>query len=170
MTAMIRIRRAYDPPTGDDGFRVLVDRLWPRGLRKAEAEVDLWLRDIAPSSELRRWFDHEHSKWQGFRRRYAKELEAKQDVLRFLRAKSRNGNVTLVFGARDREFNNAVALRDILAPRRSGQRPKRVGGDPAVAQGPARGADRGPHRGRSAPATRLGRGDHRAGRGRRAEP
>jgi uncharacterized protein YeaO (DUF488 family) len=167
---MIRVRRVYDPPTGDDGFRVLIDRLWPRGLRKAEAAVDLWLRDIAPSSELRRWFDHEHSKWEGFRRRYAKELESKQDVLRFLRAKSRNSNVTLVFGARDPEFNNAVALRDILARRRSGSRPKRVGRDPAVAQGAARGAHRGPDRGRSASATRLGRRDHHAGRGRRSEP
>jgi uncharacterized protein YeaO (DUF488 family) len=115
---MIQVRRVYEAPTKDDGFRVLVDRLWPRGLKKEEAAVDLWLRDIAPSSELRHWFHHDHSKWREFCRRYAKELEGKENVLGFLRSKSRGGTVTLVFGARDQEFNNAVALRNIIASHR----------------------------------------------------
>lgn len=112
---MIQVRRAYDAPARDDGFRVLVDRLWPRGLAKERAAVDLWLRDVGPSAKLRRWFGHDRSRWREFCRRYAKELKGKQDVLGFLRSKSRHGNVTLVFGARARDFNNAVALRDVLA-------------------------------------------------------
>lgn len=111
---MIQIRSAYEPPTPDDGFRVLVDRLWPRGLKKEKVAVDLWLRDVGPSSELRQWFGHKHSRWHAFCRRYAKELEGKQDLLRFIRSKHKSGKVTLVFSARDREFNNAVALRNLL--------------------------------------------------------
>src|SRR4051794_39496281 len=114
---MIQLRRAYDPPARDDGFRVLVDRLWPRGLTKDRAAIDLWLRDIAPTAGLRRWFGHEHARWDEFCRRYARELEGKEDVLEFLRSKGRGGNVTVLFGARDRAFNNAVALRRILGGR-----------------------------------------------------
>jgi uncharacterized protein YeaO (DUF488 family) len=158
---MIRIRRAYDPPAAEDGFRVLVDRLWPRGLRKDHAAIDLWLRDIAPSAALRRWFGHDPAKWRTFCRRYAGELKEKGEALGFLRAKGRGGAVTLLFGARDREFNNAVALRDIIA-RRRGRGSRRLGGGAALAQGAARRPDRGPRRRRSATARGLGRGDHRA--------
>ncbi len=111
---MIRVRNAYDAPSREDGFRVLVDRLWPRGLKKEKAAVDLWLRDVAPSAGLRQWFRHDRSRWNEFRRRYARELKDKPEMLALLRSKSTAGNVTLVFGARDREFNNAVALRDHL--------------------------------------------------------
>ena len=114
---MIQVRNAYDPPEREDGFRVLVDRLWPRGLKKEKAAVDLWLRDVAPSAELRRWFGHDPARWSEFRRRYVRELKAKGPMLAFLRSKSRAGTVTLVFGARDREFNNAVALRGYLVSR-----------------------------------------------------
>ena len=111
---MIRVRNAYEPPLREDGFRVLVDRLWPRGLKKEKAAVDLWLRDVAPSAELRRWFGHDHARWNEFRRRYRRELRDKPQLLTFLRSRGRRGTVTLVFGARDREFNNAVALRNQL--------------------------------------------------------
>jgi uncharacterized protein YeaO (DUF488 family) len=158
---MIRVARVYDAPTSDDGFRVLVDRLWPRGLRKDRAAIDLWLRDIAPSDALRRWFDHDPSRWSEFCRRYARELEGKDDVLRFLRSKRRDGNLTLLFGAHDREFNNAVALRNILVSRRTAP----VARGHTAAKGTARGTDRGARRRRTAPPHGLGRGHHGAAAG-----
>jgi uncharacterized protein YeaO (DUF488 family) len=158
---MIRVARVYDAPTPEDGFRVLVDRLWPRGIRKDRAAIDLWVRDIAPSAALRRWFDHDPSRWPEFCRRYARELEGKDDVLGFLRSKRRDGNVTLLFGARDREFNNAVALRSFLVSGRT----RRMARGQAVAKGKARGADRGARSRRTAPPRRLGRGHHGAAAG-----
>ena len=95
-------------------MRVLVDRLWPRGLRKADAAVDRWMKDIAPSTELRQWFDHDPERWQEFRRRYAKELKQHATAVDELRDLARHGTVTLVFGARDEEHNDAVALREVL--------------------------------------------------------
>jgi uncharacterized protein YeaO (DUF488 family) len=160
---MIQIRRAYDPPAADDGLRVLVDRLWPRGLAKERAHIDVWLKDLAPSTGLRRWFGHDPSKWRAFCQRYASELKEKGDALGFLRSKGRGSTVTLLFGAHDRDFNNAVALRDIIARRRG-----RLGGGAAVAQGAARKSHRRPRRRRAAPARRLGRGDHRANSQRRS--
>jgi uncharacterized protein YeaO (DUF488 family) len=158
---MIRIRRAYDTPGQEDGFRVLVDRLWPRGLAKDQAAIDLWLKDIAPTTALRRWFGHDRSKWREFCRRYAKELEGKGDVLGFIRSKGRGGTVTLLFGARDRDFNNAVALQHVLASAR-GRGAGRLAGGTALAQRAARGVDRGPGRGRRATTRSVGRGDHGA--------
>jgi uncharacterized protein YeaO (DUF488 family) len=110
----IRIKRVYDAPAGDDGFRVLVDRLWPRGLTKDAAKVDLWLKDIAPSDLLRKWFGHETANWEEFRRRYSDELADAGDFLDRLLAEARQGTVTLLYAAHDQEHNNAVVLRDRL--------------------------------------------------------
>lgn len=112
------VRRVYDPPREEDGLRVLVDRLWPRGLSKEAARVDLWLKDIAPSDALRKWYGHEPSRWDEFRRRYFAELEAHRERLEELRQQARRGRVTLLFGARDEEHNNAVALRQYLESHR----------------------------------------------------
>jgi uncharacterized protein YeaO (DUF488 family) len=113
-TAMIRTRRVYDPPEPGDGTRFLVERLWPRGMKKEELPMDGWLKDAAPSDELRRWFSHDPAKWDEFRRRYDAELEGKPDVLQPLREAARQGNVTLLYSARDTEHNNAVALKEYL--------------------------------------------------------
>ena len=111
----VRIKRVYDPPEVADGRRVLVDRLWPRGLTRQAARVDLWLREIAPSDELRREFGHEPARWEEFRRRYRAELAAASEPLARLRREAAAGPVTLLFGAADREHNNAVVLRELLA-------------------------------------------------------
>jgi uncharacterized protein YeaO (DUF488 family) len=115
----LRIKRAYEEPAHDDGVRVLVDRLWPRGLSKPGARVDLWLKDLAPSSPLRRWFNHDPARWAEFRRRYARELDAKDRAIAALRGAVRRGRVTLLFSASDPEHNNAVALQSYLARRRA---------------------------------------------------
>src|SRR5581483_8850824 len=109
----IRLKRAYEPCAPDDGNRVLVDRLWPRGVSKADAAIDLWLKDVAPSTALRKWFGHRPERWPEFRTRYLKELSANPAVnaLRQLLAK---GPVTLVFGAKDRDHNDAVVLLELL--------------------------------------------------------
>jgi len=111
----IRVKRAYDPPADCDGVRVLVDRLWPRGLKKADGAIDHWLKDVAPSTELRRWFDHEPARWDEFQRRYRAELQKKPAPVNELKAMAKKGRLTLVFAARDELHNDAVALRDILA-------------------------------------------------------
>ncbi|MFC3569878.1 DUF488 domain-containing protein [Paracoccus sp. TOH] len=111
----ISIRRAYDPAAPDEGHRVLVDRLWPRGLSREALGADLWLREIAPSDDLRHWFGHDPAKWDEFRRRYAAELDANPDPVRALRQLARKGPVTLLYAAHDQQHNNAVALRDYLA-------------------------------------------------------
>lgn len=111
----VKIKRVYDPPAASDGYRVLVDRLWPRGLTKEAAAVDLWLRDVAPSTELRKWFHHEAQKWSEFRERYEKELRANPDAVARLRDVVRTHAVTLVYGAKDEEHNQAAVLRDFLA-------------------------------------------------------
>ena len=117
---MIGTKRVYDAPAAGDGTRILVDRIWPRGLAKDKAAVDEWLKDVAPSTALRRWFGHDPAKWQEFRRRYAAELAEQPDAVAHLRALARRGTVTLVYGARDTAHNNAVALKAYLeraAPR-----------------------------------------------------
>ena len=111
----IRVKRAYLPPAPEDGVRILVDQLWPRGVSKSDAKIDHWKKELAPSSELRRWFGHDPSRWDEFRHRYRAELADKTDQLNELRALAREGPVTLVFGARDDIHNQAVVLRDILA-------------------------------------------------------
>jgi len=110
----IRVKRVYEPATPSDGYRVLVDRIWPRGLSKAKARVDLWLKEMAPSTELRKWFKHDPAKWAGFQTKYRRELRAHQAALSPLRERAKSEVVTLVFGARDEEHNNAVALKQYL--------------------------------------------------------
>jgi uncharacterized protein YeaO (DUF488 family) len=108
----IELKRAYLPPSPQDGVRVLVDRLWPRGLRKSEAGIDRWLKDLAPSTELRRWFGHDPARWTEFRRRYTEQLAHQAALLGELRAMAKTGPVTL---ARDELHNEAVVVRDILS-------------------------------------------------------
>ena len=110
----VRLKRVYEPPSSEDGVRVLVDRLWPRGLSKPRAAVDLWLKDLAPSVRLRRWFNHDPTRWTEFKQRYAEELDAKKIGVAALVGAARRGRVTLLFGARDPEHNNAVALHSYL--------------------------------------------------------
>jgi len=111
----IWIRRAYEAPTHNDGYRVLVDRVWPRGVTKKALEIDAWMRDIAPSTSLRKWFDHKPTRWAEFQRRYFRELRRHEEALCELAERVRSGTrVTLVFGARDTEHNNAVAIRNFL--------------------------------------------------------
>jgi uncharacterized protein YeaO (DUF488 family) len=112
--AHVRLKRVYEPALPEDGMRVLVDRLWPRGLRKADAAIDRWMKDIAPSTELRQWFGHDPERWSEFRRRYVRELQQHATAVDELRELARHHTVTLVFSARDAEHNDAVALRDVL--------------------------------------------------------
>ena len=112
---MIKLKRAYDAAARDDGTRFLVERLWPRGIRKTDLRLDAWLKDVAPSTELRRWFAHDPRKWPEFRRRYRRELRTNASSLAPLLAAARNGTTTLVYSARDTEHNAAVVLRDYLA-------------------------------------------------------
>lgn len=112
----MQIKRVYDKPETEDGARILVDRLWPRGLTKEKACVDLWLKDIAPSTELRKWFDHDPGKWDEFRKRYFVELKNNPKQVALLDEQLKNGNVTLLYAAKDKEHNEAVAIRDFLVP------------------------------------------------------
>jgi uncharacterized protein YeaO (DUF488 family) len=113
----ILIKRAYDPPAGGDGFRVLIDRVWPRGVTKDALKLDEWLKDLAPSTELRKWFGHDPEKWTEFKTRYFRELDAHAEHVKSLKHRAAQGTVTLVFGARDTQHNNAVALREYLTHR-----------------------------------------------------
>ncbi len=123
---MIRTKRVYAPAAPEDGFRVLVDRLWPRALPKERAEVDLWLKDVAPTTELRHWFGHDPAKWEEFKQRYFRELQHRGEALRILRAKARSGTVTLLFSSREAAFNNAVALQEFLQSRARARTPEAV--------------------------------------------
>lgn len=111
---MIRLKRVYEKSSKDDGFRVLVDRLWPRGLTKERAAIDLWLKELAPSTELRKWFGHDPNKWKKFQTRYRKELRHKKPLLNELRKRAANHTVTLIYAARDEEHNEAIVLKKIL--------------------------------------------------------
>jgi uncharacterized protein YeaO (DUF488 family) len=114
----IRLKRAYEAAAPEDGARILVDRLWPRGVAKADAALDGWMKDIAPSAALRQWFGHDPARWDAFRQRYAEELRAHADLLEQLRKRAREGPVTLVYSARDEAHNDAVVLREVLLGRR----------------------------------------------------
>lgn len=114
----IRLERAYDEPSGEGGVRVLVDRLWPRGISKQEARLDAWLREVAPSDELREWFGYDPDRWERFKERYFEELDDKAEVLDRLAEKAGDGPLILVYGAKDERHNNAVALKEYLAARR----------------------------------------------------
>jgi uncharacterized protein YeaO (DUF488 family) len=112
---MVRIARIYEPPTKNDGWRVLVDRLWPRGVKKEKARVDEWMKEIAPSNELRKWFGHKVERWAEFQKRYRADLVKKKELLQTLRAMERkHRTITLLYGAKDEEHNQAVVLRDVL--------------------------------------------------------
>jgi uncharacterized protein YeaO (DUF488 family) len=115
---MIRLKRVYEKPSPGDGFRILADRLWPRGLTKERASVDLWVKKVAPSTELRRWFGHDPAKWRQFERRYRRELREQKPSLELLKQKSRGHTVTPVYGARDEDHNEAVVLKAVLDSRK----------------------------------------------------
>jgi uncharacterized protein YeaO (DUF488 family) len=111
---MIKLKRAYEKPAKDDGERILVERLWPRGLTKLQARIDLWMKEVAPSTELRRWFGHDPEKWDEFRHCYQKELKHKDDLIELLKRKSKAGTITLIYAARDEEHNGALVLKRFL--------------------------------------------------------
>ena len=112
--ADVRIKRAYDPVGATDGYRVLVDRIWPRGVRREEVHLDEWARELAPSTGLRRWFGHDPARFEEFQRRYIEELASQAQKLRELRARAREETLTLVYAARDTEHNDAVVLAELL--------------------------------------------------------
>jgi uncharacterized protein YeaO (DUF488 family) len=114
---MIETKRAYEPPSRQDGYRVLVERLWPRGIKKEALALDAWEKDLAPSNELRKWFSHDPARWKEFRRRYRAELRMQPRTLRQLAERAANAKVTLIFSSHDAEHNNAVALRAELQRR-----------------------------------------------------
>lgn len=111
---MIQIKRIYAVPTADEGARVLVDRLWPRGVSKEKANLDLWLREIAPSTELRKWFGHDPARWSEFQVRYRKELAANNEAVKTLKEYAKKGNLTLLYGARDELHNEARVILEFL--------------------------------------------------------
>jgi uncharacterized protein YeaO (DUF488 family) len=113
----LQLKRAYEPAVAADGYRVLIDRLWPRGVSRGNARLDEWARELAPSAELRRWFAHDPARFQEFRRRYIQELAAQESKLRELRRRAREGTLTLVYAARDTEHNDAVVLAERLRGR-----------------------------------------------------
>jgi len=112
---MIKIKRIYDQPSGEDGYRILIDRLWPRGMTKENAKIDLWLKEVAPSDNLRNWFSHDPEKWEEFRRKYKEELKTKQELLNEIKQlEKEKGTVTLLYSSREEKYNNAVALSGFL--------------------------------------------------------
>ena len=108
---MITLKRVYEKPAAADGTRILVDRLWPRGLTKEKARVDLWLKDLGPSTELRKWFGHDPTRWRGFQVKYRRELKAKKQLLNEIGSRAQQGPVTLLYGAKDTQHNEAVVLK-----------------------------------------------------------
>jgi len=121
---MIRIKRTYDPPARDDGQRILVERLWPRGMKKEALDHDAWLKDVAPSTELRKWFGHRVDRWPEFEKKYRKELDDNPEAWQPILDAARRGNVTLLYSARDTEHNGALVLRDYLEHHVGGRAPK----------------------------------------------
>jgi uncharacterized protein YeaO (DUF488 family) len=115
--ANVQLKRAYERPARGDGTRILIDRLWPRGMTKEAAAIDEWIKDISPSTALRQWFGHDPTRWQEFRRRYADEVRQNPDQFARLRALVRQGPITLVFSAHDQAHNDAIVLRDLLLGR-----------------------------------------------------
>ena len=113
----VKLKRAYESPGSGDGTRILIDRLWPRGVSKADAALDQWMKDIAPSTELRKWFGHDPARWEEFRRRYAEELQQNAELLSELRSLARQGPLTLVYSAHDEVHNDAIVLKDQLLER-----------------------------------------------------
>ncbi len=114
---MLKIKRVYDQPSQDDGKRILIDRLWPRGLKKEDARIDEWIKEIAPSNELRKWFNHDPNKWNEFKKRFFAELLGKRDMVEGIISTARKGTVTLLFGSKEERFNNATALKEYIDSR-----------------------------------------------------
>jgi len=136
---MIRIKRTYDPPARGDGRRILVERLWPRGMRKAALEADAWMKEVAPSTDLRKWFDHRVERWEEFRRRYRGELNANRGVWEPILEASRRRTVTLLYSAHDTLHNGAVVLRDYLERKAGGSASRKTRGyRPAATHGARR--------------------------------
>ena len=111
---MIKTRRIYDKPEADDGFRILVDRIWPRGLKKNDVKIDLWQKDIAPSISTRKWFNHDQRKWNEFKSRYYNELKDKQEIVKLFLEKAEEGTNTLLYSSKEEKYNNAIALKEFL--------------------------------------------------------
>lgn len=111
---MIKTKRTYDKPQAEDGLRILVDRIWPRGLKKTEFKMDLWQKDISPSSLLRKWFNHDESKWDEFKNRYYNELQDKKESIGLLLEKAEKGTITLLYSSKENRYNNAIALKEYL--------------------------------------------------------
>lgn len=111
----LQLKRVYEKPAKEDGMRILVDRLWPRGLTKEKAAVDLWLKEIAPSTELRKWFDHDPGKWNEFKKRYRQELKNNKEQVAILKGHLKEGPVTLIYGAKDEQHNDAIVLKELLS-------------------------------------------------------
>ncbi len=111
---MLKIKRVYDPPAQADGKRILIDRLWPRGLKKEDARIDEWMKEIAPSNELRQWFSHDPEKWVEFKRKFFKELDRQRTSVETIVGLSKKGTVTLLFGSKEERYNNAVALKEYI--------------------------------------------------------
>jgi uncharacterized protein YeaO (DUF488 family) len=120
----VKLKRAYEPAAANDGTRILIDRLWPRGVKKADAAIDQWIKDIAPSTALRKWFGHDPERWAEFRSRYAAEVREHRELLERLRALASHGQITLVYSAHDEVHNDAVVLRNLLLGRQ--MTPKRT--------------------------------------------
>lgn len=115
VNTMIKLRRIYDPEEPDEGYRVLVDRLWPRGISRADASWNEWMKEIAPGNELRKWYNHDPSRWESFREKYKQELSSRHDLLlRLLQLERDHGTLTLLYSSREQSLNNAVALREFL--------------------------------------------------------
>jgi uncharacterized protein YeaO (DUF488 family) len=111
---MIKIKRVYDQPSQNDGKRILIDRLWPRGLRKEDAHIDEWMKEVAPSNELRKWFNHDPGKWAEFKKKFYAELQGRQDMVAGIINSARKGTVTLLFGSKEERINNATALKEYI--------------------------------------------------------
>ena len=114
---MIKLKRVYEAPSSGDGKRILIDRLWPRGVKKDDARIDAWMKDVAPSDGLRKWFGHDPEKWGEFKARFFTELNNKKDLVDQLAGMARKGRVTLVYGSKEERFNNAAALKEYLGTR-----------------------------------------------------
>ena len=123
----VKLKRAYKRPEAEDGFRVLVDRLWPRGVSKEDAALDQWMKEIAPSTDLRKWFDHDPGRWEEFCRRYADELHENAELVAQLRKLAHDGPITLVYSAHDEAHNDAIVLRDVLLGRKTIEKTEMIG-------------------------------------------
>ncbi|MEO8824110.1 MAG: DUF488 domain-containing protein [Ginsengibacter sp.] len=111
----LNLKRIYEPPEKEDGFRILVDRLWPRGFTKEKAALDLWLKEIAPSTELRKWFNHDPDKWKDFQKKYQAELKENKEAVSTIKDHLKNGTVTLLYGAKDEVHNEALVIKDYVS-------------------------------------------------------